>query len=43
MVDKRIILGYLYALKAMLSDPSMNAMTPVQRLDDVINKIEGIE
>ena len=42
MLIKDFYLGYLYGIKAMLEDPSMNAKTPVERLNDVIETVKQL-
>lgn len=39
---KDLYLAYLYGLKAMLEDPSMNAKTPSERVDDVIDSVKEL-
>jgi hypothetical protein len=43
MVDKNKVLAHLYALRAILADPSMNARTPEERVEDVIKEIESLK
>jgi len=39
---KELFLGHLYALQSMFEDPSMNAKTPSERTQDVIDRIKGL-
>ena len=37
---QELFLGHLWALKAMFDDPSMNAMTPSERVESLIQAIK---
>jgi len=39
---KELFLGYLYALQSMFEDPSMNAKTPPERTQGVIDKVKDL-